>query len=190
VDISEKSIALARSLSQELDIPAAFVCCEIDRLREALVGEFDIVFTSYGVLHWLQDLPRWGQTIAHFLKPGGIFYIVEDHPTFRMFTTAPGNEIKLDNPYFFSEIPEKVEATGSYATNDVGPASSFYIWNHSLGDVINALIGAGLTIEFLHEFPYAARAKFPFMEKGEDGWWRLPAQYPQIPFLFSLQARK
>ena len=52
-------------------------------------------------------------------------------------------------------------------------------------------IDAGLTIEFLHEFPYAARAKFSFMEKGEDGWWRLPPeQHGTIPFLFSLQARK
>jgi hypothetical protein len=48
-----------------------------------------------------------------------------------------------------------------------------------------------LQIEFLHEFPYAARAKFPFMEQGEDGWWRLPPhQHGTIPFLFSLQARK
>jgi hypothetical protein len=56
--------------------------------------------------------------------------------------------------------------------------------------VVTSLVDAGLTIEFLHEFPYAARAKFPFMEKGEDGWWRLPEEYVQIPFLFSLQARK
>jgi len=28
------------------------------------------------------------------------------------------------------------------------------------------------------------------MEMGGDGWWHLPEQYVQIPFLFSLQARK
>jgi hypothetical protein len=28
------------------------------------------------------------------------------------------------------------------------------------------------------------------MQQGADGWWRLPEQYVQIPFLFSLQARK
>jgi hypothetical protein len=60
-----------------------------------------------------------------------------------------------------------------------------------LGDVINSLISAGLAIEFLHEFPYAARAKFPMMEEGEDKWWRLRShQHGTIPFLFSLQARK
>jgi SAM-dependent methyltransferase len=156
VDFSEKSIALARSLGQEVNIPARFVCCDIDHLPENLSGEFDIVFTSYGVLHWHRSLHQWGKIIAHFLKPDGIFYIVEDHPTLQMF--AMEDERK--------------------------------IWDHGLGEVINALVDAGLAIDFLHEFPYAARAKFPFMEKGSDGWWRLPSHYPQIPLLFSLQTRK
>ena len=60
-----------------------------------------------------------------------------------------------------------------------------------LGEVVNALIDAGMQIKFLHEFPYAAWAKFPFMEQGEDGWRRLPPhQHGTIPFLFSLQAPK
>jgi SAM-dependent methyltransferase len=190
IDFSPKSIDLARSLSSELQIPAQFLCSDIYLLPESLSGEFDIVFTSYGVLHWLRDLNRWGKIIAHFLRPNGIFYIVEDHPTFRMFSTEADNKIALANPYFYSESPEQVEMTGSYANDNQGESSIFYLWNHSLGEVINVLIQAGLRIEFMHEFPFAARAKFPFMEKGSDGWWRLPPQYVQIPFLFSLQARK
>jgi SAM-dependent methyltransferase len=190
VDLSEKSIALAYSLSQELNIPAQFHSSDIYKLPDILSGKFDIVFTSYGVLHWLRDLKRWGEIIAHFLKPNGIFYIVEDHPFFRIFTTEEGTRLKVANPYFFSTQPEQVEMTGSYATENQGESATFYIWNHSLGEIMNALIDAGLSIEFLHEFPYAARAKFPFMEKGSDGWWRLPVQYGEIPFLFSLQARK
>ncbi|MGD8405091.1 MAG: class I SAM-dependent methyltransferase [Anaerolineales bacterium] len=190
IDLSKKSIALARSLSRELKLPAQFHCSDIYQLTQSLSGDFDIVFTSYGVLHWLRDLKQWGEIIAHFLKPNGIFYIVEDHPSFRMFTTEADTKIQLANPYFFSEIPERVKMTGSYATDNQGDLASFYIWNHSIGEVINAIIDAGLVIEFLHEFPYAARAKFPFMEKGADGWWRLPEEYVQIPFLFSLRARK
>ena len=60
-----------------------------------------------------------------------------------------------------------------------------------MSDVINSLVEAGLTIEYLHEFPYSVRAKFPFMEQGEDGWRRLPVPYHgTIPFLLSLQVRK
>jgi SAM-dependent methyltransferase len=190
VDFSEKSIALARTLSQELGLAAQFVCADIYALPATLTGTFDVVFTSYGVLHWLRDLRRWGEIVAYFLKPGGVFHIVEDHPTFRMFTTEDGARLKLANPYFGAETPETVVMAGSYATASQGPAATFFIWNHALSEVLTALIEAGLVIEYLHEFPFAARAKFPFMEKGDDGWWRLPAGHVQIPFLFSLRARK
>lgn len=191
VDFSQNAITLAQSLSQELNIPAQFYRSDIYELPRVLSDKFDIVFTSYGVLHGLPDLRRWGEIIAHYLKPGGIFYIVEDHPFFRVFRAKPEGEFKAERSYFFSEEPQRIEATGSYATNNKGTGGVSYVWDHSLGEVINSLVDAGLRIEFLHEFPYAARAKFPFMEQGEDGWWRLPPhQHGTIPFLFSLQARK
>jgi SAM-dependent methyltransferase len=191
VDFSEKSIALAKSLSAEVGVPAAFYCSDVYRLPEVLSDEFDIVFTSYGVLHWLNDLRQWGEVIARFLKPGGSFYMVEDHPFFRVFSSKSETDLMVNNPYFFAETPDQLETTGSYATGNQGEAAQYYVWNHSLGEVLNALIGAGLAIEFLHEFPYAARAKFPFMVQGPDGWWRLPeTQRGSIPFLFSLRARK
>lgn len=191
VDFSAESISLARALSEELAIPARFIHSDIYELSGALDGQFDIVFTSYGVLHGLPDLARWGAVIAHFLKPGGIFYIVEDHPFFRVFRARPGDEFRAERSYFHSDDPQRIEVTGSYATGTEGATGVQYIWDHSLGDVVNALVQAGLVIEFLHEFPYAARAKFPFMIQGEDGWWRLPAdRHGTIPFLFSLQARK
>lgn len=190
VDFSPESITLAQSLSEELKIPARFICADVLQLPEVLTGQFDIVFTSYGVLHWLNDLRRWGEVIAHFLKPGGIFYIVEDHPFMRVFKSDAAADIRPLRRYFFSPEPQKLESKGSYATNDEGQSRTYYIWDHSLGEIINALISAGLQIEFLHEFPYAARAKFPGMEKGDDNWWRLSQQHGSIPFLFSLQAKK
>ena len=191
VDFSPEAISLAQALSDELDIPAQFICTNIYDLPDALSGRFDIVFTSYGVLHGLPDLNRWGEIIAHFLKPGGIFYIVEDHPFFRVFRAKPEGEFRAERSYFFNEEPQRIEGTGSYATDNKGATSEYFVWDHSLGEIINSLVDAGLLIEFLHEFPYAARAKFPFMEQGEDGWWRLPPdRHGSIPFLFSLQARK
>jgi len=191
VDFSQNAIDLAVSLSQELAIPAQFICADLYDLPGVLTGEFDIVFTSYGVLHGLPDLPRWAQIIARYLKPGGIFYIVEDHPFFRVFRASPSGEFRAERSYFYSEEPQRVESVGSYATDNQGEAGVLFIWDHSLGEIVNSLVDAGLRIEFLHEFPYAARAKFPFMEQGEDGWWRLPAHlHGIIPFLFSLQARK
>lgn len=117
---------------------------------------------------------------------------VEDHPFFRVFRPKPDGEFRAERPYFFMPAPERYERKGSYATEgeSKGETGSYYIWNHDLGEILNSLINARLQIEFLHEFPYAARAKFPFMVQGDDGWWRLPERHGSIPFLFSLQARK
>ncbi|MEZ4860994.1 MAG: methyltransferase domain-containing protein [Caldilineaceae bacterium] len=73
VDLSDRSIELARALSTEVNIPAIFVCADLLHLPNRLTGQFDIVFTSYGVLNWLHDLKAWATVITHFLKPGGFF---------------------------------------------------------------------------------------------------------------------
>jgi SAM-dependent methyltransferase len=190
VDLSTDSIALACSLSVELNIPATFICSDILTLPENLQGQFDIVFTSYGILHWLRDVPRWAQVIDHFLKPGGFFYIVEDHPFMRVFSSDPELGIKPDNPYFFTDEPYKAQTEGTYATNFQGKKRTYYMWDHSLGEIINAIIEAGLRIEYLHEFPFTLRAKFTNMVEGEDGYWRFPSEFNMIPLLFSLKARR
>lgn len=187
-DLSERSIARARALSAELDIPATFVCSDLFDLPNALAGQFDIVYTSYGVLHWLPDLSRWAAVVAHFLKPGGIFYIVEFHPFSRVFDSDSA-ELKVANPYFFAEEPFRFEIQGSYAAESDTPMHG-YNWNHSLSEVFNALIATGLRIEHFNEFPFTLRERIAGMVQGEDGLWRLTQQHGMVPLLFSLQARK
>jgi SAM-dependent methyltransferase len=188
VDLSDESIKLARSLSSELNLPASFVCSELLDLPDVLTGEFDIVFTSYGVLNWLRDLTGWASVIAHFLKPNGIFYMVEFHPFSRTFDTE-SPELKVANQYFFSEEPFLFEMQGSYAT-EANETVYGYNWNHSLSEIFNALLGAGLRIEFFNEFPFTFRERIAGMIQGEDGLWRLTKQHEMVPLLFSLQARK
>jgi hypothetical protein len=63
------------------------LCCNLYDIERVLnVAEpFDIVFTSYGAINWLPDLRACGKIIAHYLRAGGFFYIVEAHPSARMF---------------------------------------------------------------------------------------------------------
>jgi SAM-dependent methyltransferase len=189
-DFSDQAIALALSLSKELKIKANFVRSDLYDLPNVLSGEFDIVYTSYGVLCWLSDLGRWGKTIAHFLKPGGVFYIVEFHPFANVFDNEDNaTDLRVVYPYFSRE-PFRWESDVSYADLSAPLQHRVtYEWFHSLGDILNALISAGLTIEFLHEFPVCAYRSFPFMEQGADGWWRLKGG-DTIPFMFSLKATK
>lgn len=186
VDFSEEGIRLAESLAQELSINARFIRSNVYDLQKALTDNFDIVFTSYGVLAWLPDLRNWGRIIHHFLKEGGVFYIVEFHPVLAMFDDD-GNP---KEPYFHNDEPGRYEGSGTYAEPDADFFHTTYEWFHSMSDIMNALIEAGLQIEFLHEFPFSICGDRPFLEKGEDGLWRHRDKDVKIPLLFSIKARK
>jgi len=192
VDFSDQAIATARSLGQELGIAADFYRSDLYALPNVLVGEFDIVFTSYGVLCWLPDLERWAQVIARFLKPGGTFYIVDEHPFANVLEddTTTGS-FKVAYSYFYSSEPFRWDGEGTYADRNAAVEHrTTFEWTHSLSDILNALIAAGLRVEFLHEFPYLMYAKLACMEEGEDGWWRLKDRSVSLPLLFSLKALK
>ena len=190
VDLSPDAMALARSLADELVLPATFVCAPVEDLPRHLTGQFDIVFMSYGVLHWLPSLKRLAEVVAHFIKPGGLFYIVEFHPFSRVFDSDDPQRLSVANPYWVKPEPFQFETEGSYAEKNAEKHSG-YNWDHSLGEFITALAEAGLRIEYLHEHQHAPRARFPFMAQGEDGLWRLPQEVRgSVPLMFSLLARK
>jgi SAM-dependent methyltransferase len=187
-DFSEEAIATARALAREIGVDAHFVCANLYDLPNALEGQFDIVFTSHGVLSWLPDLNAWARVIAHFLKPGGLFFIAEAHPTAYIFDDEHPDDLRVRYPYFHSDEPGQSPVHGSYADRDAAIDAVEYWWAFSIGDVINALARAGLRIEELREYPYNAWQFFPFMIQDADGWWRLPDRFPPLPLMFALKA--
>ena len=187
VDFSEKAITLAHSLSTKIGIDATFICSNIYDLPQVLNKKFDIVFTSRGVLGWLPDLPKWGQIIAHFLKKGGTFYIYERHPLLNMFEYDKGKN-KLELKYSYFSLPEPAEWPGYDYASKVKLSVSQYEWFHPLSEIVNALLEAGLRIEFLHEFPVLFYREIPSMTKDKDGWWRLEGN--KLPLSFSIKANK
>lgn len=191
VDFSETAIAQARALAAEVGLAAKFACGRVEDAPPLLAERFDIVFTSYGVLCWLPDLRPWARTIAHFLKPGGVFYMVEMHPFADVFDDS-GNvtDLRVTFPYFHQEEPLAWQAEGTYADRSaVVQNKTSHVWSHSLEEIVMVLLEAGLTLEFLHEFPQCNYRRYPFMTQDPDGWWRLPVYMPALPLLFSLRAR-
>ena len=190
VDFSDKAIDLARSLSKELGIEANFICCNIYDLPEKLNKKFDIVYTSGGVLCWLPDLKRWAEVITHFLKPGGFFYILDGHPFLHMLLSDSPDMTgpEITRSYFYTAEPEEYQTDGSYAGVKTDKPHTGNEWTHSMGDVINSLISSGLRIEFLHEFPVISFKCLPFMERDDNGLWRIPGD--RIPLIFTLKASK
>ncbi|MBI3975824.1 MAG: class I SAM-dependent methyltransferase, partial [Armatimonadetes bacterium] len=137
VDFSDRAIDLARTLSTDLAIPAAFVCCDIYDLPQHLTSPFDIVFTSGGVLCWLPDLVGWATVIARFVPPGGLFYLFEDHPFANVFANERDTRsLEVTLGYFHAPEPVRYEPGGSYAEPDAAVSAPTYEWQHSLADVL------------------------------------------------------
>jgi len=186
VDFSDEAIKAAKSLNDELNLDAKFICSNIYDIEEHLDEKFDIVFTSYGTIGWLPDLKEWGRLISHYLKPGGTFYIVDFHTVLWMFDDDFKN---FKYSYFnLGEIEEEVE--GTYANINAPLKQKQYGWNHPLSEIINSLIENGLQIEFLHEFPFSVYDVFSNSAKGKDGWWRIKEMEDIIPMMFSIRAKK
>lgn len=192
-DFSSAAVELAMRLAAELKLDARFVRSDLYDLPNVLDGEFDIVYTSRGVLGWLPDISRWAQVVSHFLKPGGTFYITEIHPVVQVFENEgvdPG-ELRLQYPYWEHPEPLAFDVSGSYVDRSAPvQARTEYGWDHSLGEIVSALIDAGLRIESLREYPWLDW-QLDFLVPGEDGTWRLPAHVPgELPLSFSLLAMK
>lgn len=92
--------------------------------------------------------------------------------------------------YFGDGDPLVFAEKGSYAAPDADFEGESHSWQHTFEDIFSALLGAGLAIEWLREYPRIAWQHFPFLEKDEEGMWRLPSGMPEIPLLFALRARK
>lgn len=191
-DYSERAVARARQLASELGIEATFVQSDVDELPDRLQGAFDIVYTGRGALCWLPSVRSWAGVIDHFLRPGGVFYMVEFHPLSWTLEDVDVTEPVVRYPYFERAQPIRFEVQGSYADRTAQVKSKVeYNWPHGLGEIVTALCERGLRLEFLHELPCTVNQQLLFLERRDDGYWYLPRDFPgELPLMYSLRAVK
>jgi ubiquinone/menaquinone biosynthesis C-methylase UbiE len=188
VDFSETAIELAREIAKKVGVDAEFVCSNVFDLTKVLEGEYDIVFTSYGVLCWLKDIDGWARIITHYLKKGGVFLLAESHPFMWVFDDA-SEELKLKYSYWHNEEPLSWEDDGTYADKDAKVTNKkSYEWQHTVSDVLNALIKAGLTIDEVGEYPDLVWAYTPASKRVDDEYFRIPGD--PLPQTWSVKASK
>lgn len=186
VDLSDQAIEAAQQLSAELQIPGRFICCNVYDLPQYLDEQFDIVFTSYGVLGWLPDLEKWGEVVARYLKPGGEFHLIEFHPVVWMFDDAFE---KVAYSYFQKEtIVEETE--GTYADREAPIKNTSVSWNHPLEQVFSALLQQGLQIVQFSEFDYSPYNCFQKTIPGPDKGWQIQGMEGKLPMVYGLKAVK
>lgn len=204
VDISDEAIAFARQLSADAGLPATFERADIyDWLAAAATGrQFDIVFCSYGFIGWLSDLDRWARGVAAVLKAGGRFVAVEFHPLSMVFDydwsrtfdySSGGTPRSWPNG-----VGDYVAMAGAALTPSgwVAGVEDFtnphpgHEWNWGLGDLVTALLAAGLTLTALHEYSYANGARlFDAMREGPGKRMYPPEGTPSLPLMFAVAAR-
>lgn len=185
VDFSPEAIGTARELAEKTGLEATFVESDVYGLDAHDLGVFDIVHTSYGVLAWLPDLDRWAKIVARHLGDDGLFHLVENHPLAGIFDDD-GRTVRW--PYLATGRPVRLVSEASYVGPFEGDALPEYNWPHGIGEVVTALVGAGLRIEWLREH---ARTPYPFpefLEERGDGEYGWPDGRDDVPLLFSVGA--
>ncbi|HEX8857177.1 MAG TPA: class I SAM-dependent methyltransferase [Thermoleophilaceae bacterium] len=205
VDISDEAIDFARKLSEDSGIPGTFERADVlDWLPEAAAAgrRFDIVFVSYGAIYWLSDIKAWAEGIAGVLAPGGRLVMIEFHPLGIfdddwniVYDYAFGGKHYRDEEGVNDYVSRSGEALapGGYSEGETKfsnphPAHAFD-WN--LGDVVTALIEAGLRIELVREYPYSNGDKiYPRMRELPGNRFASPDGMPELPFMFAVTASR
>lgn len=189
VDFSAAGVAAARALAVEIGVEATFVEANVYDAVQALGGrQFDIVYTGLGALVWLPDITRWAEVVAALIRPGGFVYLAEFHPVADIFAD---DRLVADHDYFTRPGGTRYDDPGTYVDWDAPTRHNVnYEWSHPIGAVVSALIDAGLVIELLHEHDHTLFERWPFLERHDDGTYRLPAGMPRLPLMYSLRARR
>lgn len=187
VDFSAAAIARARELAADLGLAARFEQAEIGECR--LGRQYDICFTSWGVLMWLPDLGAWARTIASHLRPGGTFFLAEGHPhLFIWDDERDGAGYLPRNPYFRHREPVTDSEASTYVDTSIRLGHPQHRWNHPLSEVVTALASAGLNITELAEHPRIPWKPLNWMtqDPGRPGWWRI--EDDPFPLSFTIRA--
>ena len=167
VDLSESAIEAAENLAQQAGLEATFIVSDIYALD--LKEQFDIVFTSYGVIGWLQDINKWAKVVSAHLKPDGKFIMAEFHPVIWMYD----NEFtRIEYSYFNGEaIVEEEE--GSYVDGSETIKRKTVTWNHGLAEVVNSLVKENIELLDFQEYNYSSQNCFKEMVEVEKGKFQL-----------------
>jgi SAM-dependent methyltransferase len=191
LDFSPAAITAAQDLADRsgLTDQSHFVCADVyDSVNALGSATFDIVYVSLGALCWLPSVDRWAEQVAALLTPGGRLYLHDMHP---VEWALADDEAVFAHPYFEETDPYVDDSESTYTDSDrplVNRRS--YQWNHSLGEIVTAVIRHGLTLDSLIEHDWTVRPRFHWLVANDKDHWTTPAGMPRLPLSFSLLAHR
>jgi SAM-dependent methyltransferase len=194
LDFSGPAVAEATRLAAAAGADATFVQSDVYDADEALGAErFDLVYTGVGALTWLPDIRRWARVVTGLLAPGGRLFIRDGHPMMHALRADDDGRLVVVKPYFETVEPRVTDWDGSYVQTEVRFENSVtHWWNHGLGQIVTALLEAGMTLTGLAEHdsaPWRPFSRTPMTNAG-DGEWRLTEMPERLAATFTIQAVK
>jgi SAM-dependent methyltransferase len=187
------TVALSRiRLAERTGDAVDFVEAEVYDAPRVLGRErFDLVYTGVGALCWLPSVRRWGEVVAELLRPGRRLFIREGHPMLWVLDDRRRDGLLVvDYPYFERQEPLVEEASGTYVqTAATFSDSVHHLWNHGLGEIVTALLDAGMELIALTEHDSVPWEALPErMEQIDGGEWRVRDRPWRVPHSYTLQA--
>ena len=184
LDFSPRMLELAARLSAAVGAPARWILADVVEAPAELDGTADLVYTGRGALIWLQDLDAWAAVVARLLAPGGRFVLFEGHPVEWLFDAdADGHWVATGYDYFGG--PEASRGWEPAYIDRLSIPDAEQSWKFArawtIGEVVTAIVRAGLRLEQLAEHPV--------------DWWAghgdvRPEERGRIPLSFSVVARR
>jgi SAM-dependent methyltransferase len=194
LDFSGPAVAEATRLATATGAGATFVQSDVYRAADVLeAGSFDLVYTGVGALTWLPDIRRWAGVVADLLRPGGRLFIRDGHPMLMTLDFDEGGRLVVAEPYFETAGARVSDNDSTYVATDVPIEHTVtHWWNHGIGEIVTALLAAGLTLTGLAEhdsIPWRAFSGVTMTSAG-GGEWRLSDRPERLAASFTIQAVK
>ncbi len=194
LDFSGAALAQARRLAERAGVDVPFVEADVHDAAEVLGREaFDLVYTGVGALNWLPSARRWARVVADLLRPGGRLFLREGHPVlFALQDAREDGLLVLENAYGERAEPLVWHDGGTYVrTEQTFAHVTTHEWNHGLGELVSALLEAGMRITALEEHDTVPWEALPgLMEELTPNEWRLRDRPWRLPHTYTLQAVK
>ncbi len=197
LDMSAPALEVARGLAVAAGAETTFVEAQVyDALEVLEPGSFDLVYTGVGALNWLPDITGWAGVVSGLLRPGGRLHLREGHPV--LWAVDPLRSdglLAIEYPYFETDeavvLDDGEEHGTTYVeTDEVFETRVTHEWNHGLGEIVTALLGAGMELTLLEEHLSVPWEGLPGMADRGDGEWQLLDRPERLPLSYTLQARR
>jgi SAM-dependent methyltransferase len=191
LDFSPASVAAAQDLASQAGLTerASFVCGDVYDAADLLGdGQFEIVYVSLGALNWLPSVGRWAEQVARLLAPGGRLYLHDGHP---LSTALADETLEIERTYFEEDEPFVFDEAATYTDSDTAVTHTrTYEWNHSLGEIVGALLAHGLVLDRLDEHPWTVYRRYPWLVRGDKDRWEIPPGRLRFPLSFTVLAHR